>query len=138
MTNSQRRILCLNSGSSSIKFALFSVSDVAEQRLLFGAVENIGPQARVWLRQADKMMLDKQETLPGPRECIRAIFAAFEVLNLGRPQAAGHRIVHGGPKHTQPQKIDSALLKDLENIVPLAPLHLPAQIEIIRALAQHY
>lgn len=131
-------ILCLNSGSSSLKFALFNISSSAEQKLVSGAIENIGTNAHLWLRDGDRVLLDKQEPLPGARECIAAIFAALDNLKLARPQAAGHRIVHGGPQHTEPQKIDSQLLEDLEHVVPLAPLHLPAQIEIIRAFVEHY
>lgn len=114
------------------------MSDAAEQRIVSGAVDNIGQQARLWLRKADKVVLDKQESLPGAHECIGAIFAALDRLNLERPRAAGHRVVHGGPKYSHPQGIDSDLLQELENIVPLAPLHLPAQIEIIRALGLRY
>ena len=128
----------MNSGSSSLKFALFNISNAAEQRLVSGAVENIGSQARLWLRDADKLLLDKQEPLPGAQACIAAIFAAFDHLNVRKPQAAGHRIVHGGPKYTEPERIDPRLIEELESVIPLAPLHLPAQIEIIRALAQHY
>lgn len=133
-------ILCLNSGSSSLKFALFSISDSVEQKLVWGAVENIGREARLWLRAGDKVLLDKdkQGPLRDAHECIVAIFNAIDHLSLPRPQAAGHRIVHGGPKYTEPRRIDSQLLEDLQQVVPLAPLHLPAQIEIIRALTQHY
>jgi len=131
-------ILCLNSGSSSLKFALFSISDSAEQRLLSGAVEEIGPEARLWLHQDGKVLLDRREALPGARECIAAIFSALDRLKLARPQAAGHRIVHGGPSYTQPERIDARLLEELERMVPLAPLHLPAQIAVVRAITQHY
>ncbi|HEY6249870.1 MAG TPA: acetate/propionate family kinase [Candidatus Angelobacter sp.] len=131
-------VLCLNSGSSSLKFALFRISGTVEQKLVSGAVENIGAQARLWLRDADKVLLDQQQSLPGAHECIAAIFNSLDHLSLSRPQAAGHRIVHGGPRYTQPERIDSRLLEELERLIPLAPLHLPAQIELIRALAQHY
>ncbi|HEY6349711.1 MAG TPA: acetate/propionate family kinase [Candidatus Angelobacter sp.] len=131
-------ILCLNSGSSSLKFALFRISDSSEQRLVSGAVENIGAQARLWLRAGDKVLLDEQQSLPGAHECIAAIFAAFDNLKLARPQAAGHRIVHGGPRYTQPERINSQLLGELERLVPLAPLHLPSQVAVIHAIARHY
>lgn len=131
-------ILSLNSGSSSLKFALFRISDAAEERLLSGAVENIGAQARLWLRDAKKILLDKQESLTGAHACIAAIFSALDNLKLERPQAAGHRVVHGGPHYTQPERIHPQLLAELERLIPLAPLHLPPQIELIRAIAQHY
>lgn len=104
-----------------------------------GAVESIGPHARLWLRDADqKVLLDKPANLPEAHDCIAAIFSALDHSNLPKPQAAGHRIVHGGSAYTSHQKITAILREDLRNLVPLAPLHLPAQIELIDAIAQHY
>lgn len=51
------------------------------------------------------------------------------------PSAVGHRVVNGGPHYASPQKITPQLLADLRNLVPLAPLHLPAEITIMEALA---
>ncbi len=138
-TGKTTTVLCLNSGSSSVKFALFAVSASSERRLASGAVEEIGPNARLWLRDADQnTLLDKRAALPGAHECIVAIFDALDHSSLPGPEAAGHRIVHGGPVYTSPEKITPALQQELRRLVPLAPLHLPAQIELIDALAQHY
>lgn len=135
----ERTVLSLNSGSSSLKFALFNISETAENRLASGAVENIGPEARLWLRDAaGKSLLDKSANLPGARECIAAIFDAIDHSSLPPPDAAGHRIVHGGPSHTSPQRIDQELQEDLRKLIPLAPLHLPAQIEVIEAMSRRY
>jgi len=46
--------------------------------------------------------------------------------------------VHGGARHIQPQRINARLIEELQQLVPLAPLHLPAQIEVIQAIAGHY
>lgn len=135
----EQTILCLNSGSSSLKFALFSISESVEKRLASGAVEDIGVNAKLSLRDsAGRMLLDKQSSLSGPRECIAAIFDALDHSSLPKPQAAGHRIVHGGPHYTSPQRITSKLQHELSGLIPLAPLHLPAQIELIEAIAKHY
>jgi acetate kinase len=135
----ERTILCLNSGSSSLKFALFSISESAENRLANGAIEDIGPKGRLWVRDADKhILLDKQANLPGPHEYICEIFAALEHSGLPQPDAAGHRIVHGGPLYKAPQKITRPLQEDLRQLVSLAPLHLPAQIELIEAITRRY
>ena len=133
-----RTILCLNSGSSSLKFALFSISDFAEKKLASGAVEDIGKDARFWLRSADKLLLDKKDNLPDAHSCIGTIFQALDHSGLTRPAAAGHRVVHGGPLHTKPERVNPQLLEELKRLVPLAPLHLPAQIEIISAIITHY
>ena len=135
----KRTILCLNSGSSSLKFALFGMSESAESRLAQGAVEDFGPQARVWLRDSQKrLLIDRRDNLPGAHECIPAIFAALEGSDLPRPAAAGHRIVHGGRFYTAPVMIDSQVQARLKELIPLAPLHLPAQIELFQAISTHY
>jgi acetate kinase len=134
-----RTILCLNSGSSSLKFALFRVFESVEQRIASGAVEEIGPKARFWLRDSEKRALvDREANLPGAHECIAAIFAALEDSRLPGPDAAGHRIVHGGPFYMQPVRISAEVIEKLKQIVDLAPLHLPAQIDLIAAIATHY
>src|SRR5205807_3288971 len=130
-------VLCLNSGSSSLKFAVFSFPE--EQRLAQGAIENIGPQARMWIRNAQNQIIeDRQASLSGAHDCIEAVFSALDKSELSRPLAAGHRIVHGGPVHTAPQSINAGLLDELKQLIPLAPLHLPGQIELIEAISQHY
>jgi acetate kinase len=135
----ERTILCLNSGSSSLKFALFSMSEAAESRLAEGSVEDLGPNAHLWLRDAQKRpLIDQHADLPNAHECIAAIFAALDGSGLPRPSAAGHRIVHGGPFYTAPCRIDSKVQEKLKQLVPLAPLHLPAQLELIDAIANHY
>ncbi|HLJ28256.1 MAG TPA: acetate/propionate family kinase [Candidatus Angelobacter sp.] len=135
----EKTILCLNSGSSSLKFALFSISESAESRLANGAVEDMGPNGRLWLRNANRRpLLDKQANLRGPHKCIAEIFAALDHSGMPQPTAAGHRIVHGGPLYTAPQKITRELQAQLRQLISLAPLHLPAQIELIQAIAQRY
>lgn len=132
-------ILCLNSGSSSLKFALFRMSETAESRLAQGAVEEFGPDAHLWLCDSQKQLLiDRRADLSGAHECIPAIFAALDGSGLPRPAAAGHRIVHGGMFYTAPARVDSTIQEKLKLLVPLAPLHLPAQIELIEAIARHY
>jgi acetate kinase len=132
-------ILCLNSGSSSLKFALFGISKTAETRLAQGAVEEFGPDAHLWLRDSQKrLLLDQHANLGGAHECIAAIFAALDGSGLPRPAAAGHRIVHGGAFYTAPCRIVSQVQDRLKQLVPLAPLHLPAQIDLIQAFEEHY
>ena len=101
-------------------------------------MENIGPDARLWLRNSEKTVIDNQENLSDAHQCIAAIFAALDHSGLPPPAAAGHRIVHGGPRYTTPQTITGPLLQELRKLVPLAPLHLPSQIEIIQAISNHY
>jgi acetate kinase len=111
-----RSVLVLNSGSSSVKFAvvdLDSGSQVAD-----GIVERIG-EAEVPDHAA-------------------ALLLAFEQLSdVGVLVAVGHRVVHGGPALYRPTLVDDALLGQLGELSPLAPLHNPPAIlgiEVARRL----
>lgn len=130
-------ILCLNSGSSSLKFAVFDMA-ASETRLAEGAVENIGPEARLWVRKGDGQIAEQRTSLTEAHACIEAVFAAIDKSALPRPMAAGHRIVHGGPHYTSPQLIHGEVLNELKKLIPLAPLHLPSQVELIEAIARRY
>lgn len=132
-------ILCLNSGSSSLKFALFSIASSNEKKLASGAVEDVGPNGHLMVRDANGLLVvDRRENLPTAHEYVPAMFEALEQFQLGRPAAAGHRIVHGGPHYTAPERVTPQFQERLKELVPLAPLHLPAQIELIEAISQHY
>jgi acetate kinase len=129
-------ILCVNAGSSSLKFALYAVSESDEKKIAEGAIEGIGqPSARLWIRGSEQQMFeDRQAKFADAHATIESLFAAVERPELPRPAAVGHRIVHGGMLYTEPQKITAQLQNDLQQLVPLAPLHLPSQIELIEAI----
>ncbi len=128
------RVLALNGGSSSLKLAVFD----SDERLAVGEVEAIGSgEARAWLELGDKKFEQ-----PGPcADHAAAVAAAFTLLQsngLGRPDAVGHRLVHGGPSHAAPERVDAALMDSLRLLVPFAPLHLPAELQIIEAVTAHF
>ena len=66
------------------------------------------------------------------------MFASLDQHGMRRPDAAGHRIVHGGPTYTEPRLVNEELKTALHALVPFAPLHLPIQIAIIEAVSDHY
>lgn len=129
------RILSINSGSSSIKFALFAFNGEAEKVLLAGAVERIGQSVgRIWLDQENRRVLDRQAAFPTQDAALQAIVGILGELGMTHPDAIGHRIVSGGPYHQAHIPIDAQVLTDLRNALPFAPLHLPAEIAAIEAL----
>jgi acetate kinase len=127
--------LCINSGSSSIKLALFAERAGGEERLGEGAVEGLRQAGgRAWISSPR----GRQELPPALRDEAAALTLAFDLaerLHGGAPDLVGHRVVHGGPRHTSPTRVDGALIDDLEQLVPLAPLHLPSAIAGMRAAA---
>jgi len=129
-------ILCLNSGSSSLKFALYCLEDAAEMRLAHGAVERIGlPDGRLWIRDKNNEALaDEHRPFPDFTAAAGGISAVARNLGFPPPVAAGHRVVHGGPNHSSSERVDAALLEDLRRLIPFAPLHLPSAIQGIEAV----
>jgi acetate kinase len=133
-------ILCVNSGSSSLKFALYQFAADAETALADGAVERIGlPDGRLWIRTAaTASAAGEPDDVPDHQTAVRKAFAALEQSRLPAPDAVGHRVVHGGADHTAPERVDARLLEDLRRLAAYAPLHLPAEIQGIEAVAARF
>jgi len=132
-------ILCLNGGSSSLKFAVYRLSELAEERVISGAVEGIGQSAgKAWLRSGDKALQEESGKFADYRAAVKVMFGALHRQGVERLAAAGHRIVHGGPKFIKPQLIDENLKAGLKELIPFAPLHLPSQIAMIDGIAAHF
>ena len=134
-------ILCLNAGSSSLKFAVYRINDAGreteEERLFSGAVEEVGAEeGRLWLRGAAGSLADRKARFAGHGEATEAMFAVLAEQGSNPFLAAGHRVVHGGPNFYSPQKVDSHILVQLKELVPYAPLHLPCQIAIVEEVSR--
>ena len=135
----EQTILCLNGGSSSLKFAVYRFSDDAEEKVFSGAVEAIGEDSgKAWLRSGDKALQEESGKYPDHTTAIETMFAALRKQGVERLEAAGHRIVHGGPKFISPQLIDEKLKAGLKELIPFAPLHLPDQVAMIEAVTTHF
>ncbi|HEX6013310.1 MAG TPA: acetate/propionate family kinase [Geminicoccaceae bacterium] len=137
-------LLVVNAGSSSIKFQLFDVRPGDRLHLtLKGQMDGIGTQPRLVARGADGTALVNRAYEPMEIGDIAAAFDRLDdwlIAQLGgaRPLAIGHRVVHGGPDHAAPVVVDDAILRRLEALVPLAPLHQPNNLAPIRALRAKY
>ncbi|MFF7229569.1 acetate/propionate family kinase [Streptomyces sioyaensis] len=145
MTATATRVLVLNSGSSSLKYQLLdmhdtqSISGSAAGRLAVGLVERIGEETSRLVHTPLATGGAKRETegaMADHDAALKAVAAelAADGLGLDSPQLAaiGHRVVHGGLKFTEPTVIDDAVLTEIERLVPVAPLHNPANITGIR------
>jgi acetate kinase len=132
-------ILSLNGGSSSLKFAVYRLSGAAEERVFAGAVEAIGEASgNAWLRAGNKVLQEESGIFRDHTAAIKTMFAALHKQGVEKLAAAGHRIVHGGPKLTAPQLIDEKLKDALKDLIPFAPLHLPSQVAMIEAVTAHF
>lgn len=123
------RILVLNCGSSSVKLRLAD-SDTGEW-FVRGSVERIGaPDSRGRIDRPGE--LPRTESIPAPDfgtaiRWLEGVLAPDE-----RPEAVGHRVVHGGERYVRPVPVDDRVLAELEAISYLAPLHNPQSLEGIR------
>jgi acetate kinase len=133
-------ILALNSGSSSLKFGIFSGDHGDVRPLCSGAVEGINTDSgSFWIRDADGKTLKKEShTIADQQEAIRTVAEGLEKLPYPRPAAIGHRIVHGGPKLLEHQLITSEVFKELEAAAVFAPLHVPVALAMIRQAEKHF
>jgi len=136
----KHHILCINSGSSSIKFGMYLL-DAGEELIAEGAVERIGLSGGwLWLRDGkEKRLVDRHEDFPDHKAAVKVMFhTAMEEQKLPAPDGIGHRLVHGGPKHMAPEIVTPELMLVLRGLIPLAPLHLPGEIKGIDAVTEHY
>ncbi|TDC26964.1 acetate kinase [Streptomyces sp. 8K308] len=129
------RVLVLNSGSSSVKYQLLDMRD--ESRLAVGLVERIGERVGR-LAHTPSGGPRRERELPVPDHGAALRLAAEELAADGHgvdsPELAaiGHRVVHGGQSFTAPTVVDDTVLAEIERLVPLAPLHNPANLAGIR------
>ncbi|MFD6436833.1 acetate kinase [Streptomyces venezuelae] len=132
------RVLVLNSGSSSVKYQLLDMRD--SSRLAVGLVERIGEETsrlkHTPLTGGGAESREREEPIADHEQALRAVADELSAdgLGLDSPELAaiGHRVVHGGLKFTEPTVIDDAVLTEIERLVPVAPLHNPANITGIR------
>ncbi|MGD1073631.1 MAG: acetate/propionate family kinase [Bryobacteraceae bacterium] len=134
------RILTINGGSSSIKFALFEAGG-SLRRILEGAIERIGlPEAALKVKgksRADNFSLPV--TAPDHVVAVGALMDWIEErIGVGMLTAVGHRVVHGGPKYSEPQRITAEMVEELHRLSPFDPDHLPEEILLTGAFHRRF
>jgi acetate kinase len=133
-------ILALNSGSSSLKFGLYRVSQTETEMLFSGEAESIGGEKGDFhARDAGgNTLLAEKTALPGPAEAVARIAGLLTHFKMPPLDAVGHRVVHGGPRLRQHCLIDAPALSQLEAASAFAPLHTPAALAVIRAAQEQF
>lgn len=144
--DAQNLLLILNSGSSSVKFSVFScqpgnqeklAKEDAPQRIFNGQIEHFGSQANWQLSDAKGQIENKQGIKAcDQQQALTAILQWLDHQGLSSQLlGVGHRIVHGGAQYRQSVLVSDAVLADLEALTPLAPNHQPANLQAIKLLA---
>ena len=133
-------ILTVNGGSSSIKFALFEVGDLL-QRILVGSIDRIGmPEATFLVKGSDKAdNFTRPVTAADHTEAVGVLMDWIEErIRRGELTAVGHRVVHGGPKYSEPQRITPEMVAELHDLQPFDPDHLPEEILLTEAFHHRF
>ncbi|NHQ60823.1 acetate/propionate family kinase [Chlorobium sp. BLA1] len=129
-----KKILTFNTGSSSIKFALYMIGK--EEQLVFsGSLTKIGqPEGRCLVNDREgKILANERIVVPDHAAACRYLFSWLESEFADRkPDAVGHRMVHGGPLYFTPQPVTPELLTSLDALSPYAPQHLPPALDALR------
>ena len=130
MKPSNPRILTINGGSSSVKFALFETG-ASLHRILGGGIDRIGqPGATLLLKGLNPGdNISRPLAAPDLTTAVDALIDGIEEHSgHGAFAAVGHRVVHGGPKYSQPRRITAEMVADLRKLSPFDPEHLPEEI----------
>jgi acetate kinase len=135
-----RYLLTINTGSSSLKAALYRLGE-KESRVLFAEVERIGSShslLRFQNAQGDTSE-EKRVELPDHDTALRVLLDRLRLGGLDRGLVAvGHRIVHGGERYREPQQIAAGVLDYLRALVPADPDHMPQSLAAIEAISRAY
>ncbi len=130
--------IVLNAGSSSLKFQVFETHDGREPSVDFkGLFEGLGGSAHFVVKGTDGTIIDETTWSSGDRfgheEALMHLISWLREHQEDRKLVAiGHRVVHGGAFFAGPVLVDDSVVQSLEELVPLAPLHQPHNLEPIR------
>ena len=138
-TAPDQAVLTVNAGSSSVKLALFGPCDAETPRLSAQAERIGGADAAATLRPAGGAREDvplRDGAGESHEGVLSALLPAVERAGGVAISAIGHRVVHGGPDHTAPVRLDDSVIAALERLVPLARTHQPHALAAIRAVGR--
>jgi len=133
-------ILTINGGSSSIKFALFEVGGSIRRRLK-GRIARIGlPGTTFAVESREKAeSFSRLVTAPDHSVAVGVLMDWIEErIGCDHLTAVGHRVVHGGPKYSEPQRITPELVEELCRLSPFDPEHLPEEIRLTEACHRRF
>jgi acetate kinase len=134
------RILTINGGSSSIKFAVFEAGDPL-RRILEGGIDRIGlPEATLRVKGLDPAdNFSRVVSAPDHTAAVGALMDWIEErVGSDGLTAVGHRVVHGGPNYSQPQRITAEMVEELRQLSAFDPEHLPEEILLTGAFHRRF
>ena len=138
--STESRVLTVNAGSSSIKFAQYGIVSPLLQ-IFSGVIERIGLEDASFQSKGSGSADSFNKSLAVPDQAAAVCLLMDWLEQHGGIKclaAVGHRIVHGGPKFSQPQRIDAHMIEELRRLSPFDPEHLPAELLLIEAFQHRF
>lgn len=133
-------VLIINAGSSSLKFAIFE-NGSKPVRTLSGNIDRIGSSVatftlkKISQKRAEQKTISARDHLSALKHLLNRL---AEIKEMADFVAVGHRVVHGGPQYHEPQRVDDAMLTELQRIRFFDPEHLPAEIALMEFFAKKF
>jgi len=133
----QRRVLTMNRGSSTLKSALYDAANRNELLLSISIDQGTGSDSRLKIVDAKSTVLHESPVDSGEsNDALEAMLAWLgEHGYLAGLAAIGHRLVHGGPRYKEPQRVTPEFISEIEKFAPIDPDHMPAAIREIQFMA---
>lgn len=132
------KILSVNAGSSSLKFTLFEMPE--EKELISGVFERIGIENSFYTIKLNGEKIKKEAVLANHTDAVKILTQELLdnniVEDLSEIKAIGHRMVHGGEKYASSVLLTDEVIKTVEELSDLAPLHNPANLVGVRAFME--
>ena len=134
------KILVINAGSSSLKYQLIDMDN--EKVIAKGNCERIGIDGIFGYKTADGKEIKKDVPMPDHRAAFMQVKDALTdseagvIKDLAEVSAIGHRIVQGGALFSESVIVDEEVIKGIESLIPLAPLHNKGHVQAIRACVE--
>jgi acetate kinase len=133
-------ILVLNSGSSSLKFGVYTQGASDEEALLTGSADGIGRDTGTLkiLSRDGKPLVTRKNTSESQSDALATLAKEIQQNIQSAPVAVGHRVVHGGPNLVTHQLITPQLLDELRAATHFAPLHIPQALALIASAQKSF
>ena len=130
------KFLCVNAGSSSLKFQLFEMPE--EKVIISGYIEKIGFEDSFWNTKINGEKIRGEKYLKNHTEAVDVMLDELlkhkAVESLDEIKGVGHRVLHGGEKYSDSVLIDDQVVQDIRDLTKLGPLHHPGNLAGIEAM----
>ena len=130
------KLLCVNAGSSSLKFQLFEMPE--EKVLISGYFEKIGAKDSFWNTKINGKKIKGEKYLKDHTEAVQVMLDEIikykAIDSLDEIKGVGHRVVHGGEKYSDSVLIDDEVIDSIKKLTKLVPLHHPGNLAGIESM----